>query len=86
MLELDSLETPFLIFTEIAKGITKTHVVQVVNRKNKVLLGTIKWYGSWRQYCFYPESNKIFNRNCLSDIESVIRYMNAEWHANRRAS
>lgn len=84
-LELEGTETPFLRFVEIARAVKqKTRVVQVYSKRNKALLGTIKWYGNWRQYCFFPESATIFNRTCLGDIENVIRHMQAEWSAARR--
>ena len=35
-------------------------------------IGEIKWFGKWRQYCFYPNGNTIWNVNCLNDVNSVI--------------
>ena len=51
----------------------KTSVYAVINIKLGNILGIIKWYSSWRQYCFFPESNTVFNKDCLSDIEDFIR-------------
>ena len=36
-------------------------------------LGTIKWFGRWRQYAFFPEAGTVFNTECLNDIQSYIR-------------
>jgi len=35
-------------------------------------IGVIKWYGNWRQYCFFPYGETIWNSDCLNDINSVI--------------
>ena len=34
--------------------------------------GTVKWYGPWRQYCFFPHGNTVFNVGCLDDIKDFI--------------
>jgi len=33
-------------------------------------LGQVRWYGSWRQYCFFPTGygQLVFNDGCLKDI------------------
>jgi len=42
------------------------------NRDYGAQLGTVKWYGPWRQYCFYPRPATIFNKGCLEDINSFL--------------
>lgn len=37
-----------------------------------VTLGFIKWYGAWRQYCFFPEGSTIFNKGCMLDVTDFI--------------
>lgn len=51
---------------------TKTWAVCV---KNDVpfAIGQIKWYGPWRQYCFFPNSNTIWNAECLEDVANFCR-------------
>ena len=36
-------------------------------------LGSIRWFGKWRQYAFFPEKVTIFNIECLSDIITYIK-------------
>jgi hypothetical protein len=31
-------------------------------------LGSIQWYGPWRQYTFQPAANTIYERQCLRDL------------------
>lgn len=33
-------------------------------------LGTVKWFGRWRCYAFYPERGTVFEQACLRDIAS----------------
>jgi len=51
----------------------KTQVIGVMSRYAGIKLGTIKWYGAWRQYAFFPESDTLYNVECLNDIISYIK-------------
>lgn len=50
----------------------KTFIWQVLNKKSSDCLGHIQWSGAWRQYCFYPLGNTVFNRTCMQNIISFI--------------
>ena len=52
--------------------------MHVRNSRTAVFLGEIKWYGPWRQYCFEPRQNTIFNKTCLQDIVDVLQTLNEE--------
>ncbi len=41
--------------------------------KDETRLHEIKWYGRWRQYCFFPEEGAIWNTRCLEDVQEVIK-------------
>lgn len=56
----------------------KTQVVGVMSRYAGIKLGTIKWYPRWRQYAFFPESDTIFNTECLNDIQAYIKKLMEE--------
>lgn len=45
--------------------ITKVWNVQT---KDGGVLGSIRWFGAWRKYCFYPSAGTIFDKSCLRDI------------------
>jgi hypothetical protein len=51
----------------------KTNVWLVDSLKSDFLLGEIKWYSSWRQYCFFPTPDSLFNSGCLKDIQGFIK-------------
>lgn len=50
----------------------KTSVWQCLNNKSKAELGVVKWYPSWRQYCFFTTYQAVFNNSCLLDISDFI--------------
>lgn len=51
----------------------KTSVFDVINIKSGDRLGIIKWYGPWRQYCFFPHEETIFNMDCMRYIIDYIQ-------------
>ena len=50
----------------------KTQVWSVVSKEHYFPLGTIKWFGRWRQYAFFPEADTVFNKDCLDDLRVFI--------------
>lgn len=66
-------ETEYLVFRkEDVSASGKTEIHSVNSRSSGETLGWIKWYGAWRQYCFFPEKSTIFNRGCMTDINKYI--------------
>lgn len=60
----------FISFIEVASK-PKTKVWEVYSGKEifeSALLGTVKWYGSWRKYAFFPEAQTLFEQQCLRDL------------------
>ena len=46
----------------------KTKIIHLISNGDvETLLGVIKWFGAWRQYCFFPEENTLYNNECLKD-------------------
>jgi len=56
----------------------KTEVHDVLSKSSGAILGHIKWYGPWRQYCFWPCPQTIFNPDCLNHINGFIAELMAE--------
>jgi|SRR5208283_2519091 len=66
-------ETKYLIFVQLNRDKDrKTEVITINNRHHNITIGVIKWYSNWRQYCFFPNIETIWNIDCLNDINSVI--------------
>ena len=53
----------------------KTSVWACCNNRSGSELGQIKWYGPWRQYCFFPEMEMVFSASCLEDINDFIEQL-----------
>jgi hypothetical protein len=47
-------DTQYLVF-EPAEPKPNTKVWRVLNKRHGTLLGYVKWYALWRQYCFFPK-------------------------------
>lgn len=56
----------------------KTEIWNVLAKRTNFILGQIKWYSPWRQYCFFPSPMSIFNNSCMSDIQDFIKGLMAE--------
>ena len=50
----------------------KTAVYSCRNNKSGEELGIVKWYGSWRQYCYFPTCPAVYNKGWLQDIQNFI--------------
>jgi len=72
----------FDIIAEQFKPGRKTQDFVIVNRNAKIVIGTIKWYGPWRQYCFYPVSDTVWSAGCL---EGVFEFLNEVKQTRRNA-
>jgi len=56
----------------------KTIEYEVVSNSSGARLAILKWYGPWRQYCFFPMEGTIWNRGCLNDINATITLIMSE--------
>jgi len=67
----------FLEFRLVQKK-PKTDVYSVLSRCSNVELGKIKWYPSWRHYCFFPTTilETVHSDRCLMEISMFISNIN----------
>lgn len=61
------------------EGNRKTDIVRILGKSNGAVLGTIRWYGAWRCYAFFPAAGCLFNQGCLEDINMQIRELMVTW-------
>lgn len=54
-------------FVKIATTSVKTSMWECRHHDN-TLLGEVKWYSFWRQYCFFPDYDMVFSKGCMDDI------------------
>ena len=64
----------FVVRAQEARPDRKTLDYSVVQRLDAggERLGTIRWYGPWRQYCFFPEPDTVWSAGCLADVQTAI--------------
>lgn len=66
----------YIYFEDCAvPDVRKTRIVNVINRSSKAVLGQIKWYGPWRQYCYFPSLHTIYNVDCQNRISAEMAAM-----------
>jgi hypothetical protein len=72
-------ETEWLQFIH-SENRPKTKIINVVSKCSECHLGTIKWYSSWRHYCFFPTIGleTVHSDRCLLSISEFITKLNKE--------
>ena len=61
----------FLMFTEMDTTLELSLKTKrfAVHSKTGAWLGTVKWYGPWRKYCFFQnDQDCVFDPACLREI------------------
>lgn len=75
--------TTFLCFEEMLGMSKKTKTWLVHSKQTRAMLGTVKWFASWRRYCFMPACQTTFDAKCLEEIEMFLNEKMAEHCADR---
>lgn len=68
----------FIEIRETTPPSVKTRRWEVLSKSHGSVIGTIGWYGGWRQYVFFPKQQTIWSAGCLDDVASFIRERMAE--------
>ena len=67
----------------------KTKRFEVISKNHGFILGRILWYGAWRCYVFHPQTETIYNKDCLKDVQDFLNKLmddrkqekiNNDWH------
>ena len=54
----------------------RTPIYLIFNRSQGSCVATIRWYGRWRQYCYFPEGDTVLSASCMEDILGFLRTLN----------
>ncbi len=73
--------TKYMTF-ELVDRKPKTTEWDVVNNESGALLGTVAWYGPWRQYVFEVIDQPIFNNGCLVELTDFLTELNTQQKAS----
>ena len=71
----------YIRFIETEKK-PKTSVWECRNKESDFLLGVVKYYGPFRKYSWFPESNTVFEFTCMSNINQFLSEVEEERKAN----
>jgi hypothetical protein len=74
-------ESKWVEFIEMRRT-GKTTVWDIVTKDGGVVLGSVKWFGRWRKYSFFPKPDTIYEATCLRDI---VAFLDGEMIARRIA-
>jgi hypothetical protein len=77
-------KTEYLTFDSTVPEGMKTNVISVVNNRSGDEIGKIAWYSPWRQYCFLPKGNTVWNLQCMRDVLSIINQLMGERRGKSR--
>ena len=61
----------------------KTSIYSIWNN-NAIFLGYIKWFPSWRKYCFFPDKETVWDNKCLMNIVDCVADINKNYFAERK--
>lgn len=61
----------------------KTKGFDIINKSMGHPIGWIEWYSNWRQYCFFPWDDMVFNSTCLELITKFLKEINVEHRKSR---
>ena len=79
-------EPKYIEFSAPEPSATGRTQVWVVRAKGgaPLALGSVKWFGRWRCYAFFPLGDTVFERECLRDIAEFCEARTVEHRAERR--
>jgi len=85
--EKSILNTPHLQFiVEKDTGKTMVYSVRTTHISNPEMskLGVIKWYGSWRKYCYFPLGDTVYDDRCMTQIIHFMNLCKIAWKEGRK--
>ena len=62
----------------------KTKRYLVLNEKFDEEIGLIKWYGAWRQYCFFSHHALVLHDGCAEELRNFLSQLKKERKEQKR--
>lgn len=76
-------ENKYIYLQEWSHPTGKTRRFDVINRRSEMPIGTVQWYGAWRQYVLMPRPGTVWNPDCLRFVNEKITELMEERRAAR---
>jgi len=64
-------------------GRHKTPRWSIINNSSGLLIGTIEWYGPWRQFIFHAQPNTVWSTGYLADVQDALALAKADYAASK---
>lgn len=76
---MDQVTYKYIAFRDITppNSTRKTRTWLCYNIHKCCKLGSVKWYGPWRQYCYFATSEVVYSAGCLADIQDFLTRIKA---------
>ena len=71
-------EYQYLTFELMPEQSSKTSAWFCKNKRSGTVLAHVKFHPPWRQYCFFPVIQAVYNKGCLSDISDFLNQLQEE--------
>jgi len=62
----------FIHFDEIPQRHSGKFAWGCYNNESDEMLGVVRWYPRWRQYCYFQTVQAVYSASCLADIQDFI--------------
>lgn len=63
------------IIEKVVSG-RKTPIFILMSNYSESEIAQIRWFPKWRKYCFYPNSDTVYDEKCLKTIQSFLHFLN----------
>jgi len=73
------------MLAKVVRVLPKTVVMNLSNKHHGDLLGQVRWFLNWRQYCF-KIGDEWFSESCLRDIANFLQRTNDMHKALKKES
>lgn len=60
----------------------KTAIYEIWHIENYPL-GEIKWFASWRKFCFFPNKDTVWDMKCLVEILDLLNDINSKYKEDK---
>ena len=79
---MPELRSQYMKAMELPKGTGVTKRWEIKSNSNGGLFGWIRWYGPWRQYCFFPCEGTLYNVGCMAPLIAFLSDAQKEYKEN----
>jgi hypothetical protein len=69
-----------------SRDLERTGIFTVETLDGHDRLGTIRWWGTWRKYSFFPDAGTLYEPKCLRDLANCVEQLTQDHLSQRRTA